>query len=103
MKNQVNLYQILCLIGIPSIIGSLSAVFVKSIRKVKLNNEALKLGIQALLRSEMIRDWNKYSELGYAPIYAKENFENCWVQYHALGANGVMNDIHDKFMDLPIK
>ena len=34
--------------------------------------------------------------------YAKENFENMWVQYESLGANGVMSDIHNKFMNLPI-
>jgi hypothetical protein len=49
----------------------------------------------------MIADYNKYSELGYAPIYARQNFENCWEQYHSLGANGVMDDIHKKFLKLP--
>ena len=23
--------------------------------------------------------------------YARDNFENCWKQYHSLGANGVMD------------
>lgn len=49
----------------------------------------------------MINDYNYWSEKGYAPIYARENFENCWQQYHSLGANGVMGDIHEKFMNLP--
>lgn len=51
----------------------------------------------------MIADYNKYNEKGYAPVYAKENFENCWKQYHSLGANGVMDDLHEKFLDLPVK
>lgn len=58
-------------------------------------------GVQALLRSEMIKDYNKWSDRGYAPIYARENFENCYIQYHQLGANGVMDGIHDKYMKLP--
>lgn len=49
----------------------------------------------------MIDDYNHYKEKGYAPIYARDNFENCWRQYHDLGANGVMDDIHAKFMSLP--
>ena len=57
--------------------------------------------MQALLRAQMIHDYNKWNERGYAPIYARQNFENCWQQYHALGANGVMNDIHTKFLALP--
>lgn len=57
--------------------------------------------IQALLRAQMISDFNKYSEKGYAPIYARDNFENCWKQYHSLGVNGVMDDLHRKFLELP--
>lgn len=64
---------------------------------------ALEKGIQALLRAQMIADYNHYAEKGYAPIYARQNFENCWTQYHALGANGVMDGIHTKFMELPTK
>ena len=49
----------------------------------------------------MIDDYNRYSEKGFAPIYALENFENCYQQYHRLGATGVMDDLHDKFLALP--
>ena len=65
--------------------------------------KGVKLGVQALLRAEMINSYNKHSDLGYAPLYARENFENCWRQYHSLGANGVMDDIRDRFMMLPIE
>jgi len=71
------------------------------IKKNKEDTTALKYGIQALLRSQMIADYNKYSEKGYAPIYARDNFENCWKQYHSLGANGVMDDLREKFLELP--
>lgn len=97
----MNTYQWLCLFGVPTIFLAILGYFGKTIRQTKRDNDAVKLGIQALLRSQMIKDWNKYSELKYAPIYAKENFENCWKQYHSLGANGVMDDIHNKFLALP--
>lgn len=67
------------------------------------DNVAVREGVQALLRAQMIDDYNHYLEKGYAPIYARENFENCWMRYHALGANGVMDDIHKKFMALPTR
>ena len=63
--------------------------------------EAVCLGVQALLRDRLIGMYDKYREKGYAPIYARENFENMWKQYHNLGVNGVMNDLHSKFMELP--
>ena len=84
----------LCILGIPSIVVG---IIVGIIKTVFTQIKSVKLGVQALLRAQMIHDYNKWSELGYAPIYARENFENCWAQYHALGANGVMDDIHNNF------
>lgn len=96
----MTIYQVLCLIGVPALI---LAVFKYLWSQIKYNTEdskALKAGIQALLRAQMISDFNKYSEKGYAPIYARDNFENCWEQYHSLGVNGVMDDLHRKFLEL---
>ena len=85
-------------LGIPSgLIGFLWGK-VKGLHK---DNLAVKEGVQALLRAQMIADYNHYVEKGFAPIYARQNFENCWQRYHALGANGVMDDIRSKFMALP--
>lgn len=97
----LTLYQILCLVGIPSICATVTGYLIAKVKKSQSDTEAVKLGIQALLRAQMINDYNKWSVKKYAPIYARENFENVWKQYHTLGANGVMKDIHDKFLDLP--
>lgn len=71
----------------------------KSITEAEL--QATKLGIQALLRDRLYWTYNHYNTKGYAPIYARENFENMYNQYHSLGANGVMDDIKEKFENLP--
>lgn len=61
-----------------------------------------KKGVKALLRANMISEYETWHERGFAPIYAKQNFENLWVQYHAIkGPNGVMDDLHTKFLELP--
>lgn len=103
-------YQILTVIGIPSVITALlNWLERRAVRKEKAKEkaadktDALAMGVQALLRAQMIADYNKYEEKGYAPVYARDNFENCWVQYEALGENGVMRGIHDKFMALPTR
>lgn len=99
----MTVYQWLCLLGVPTLIVCLYKYVNSVIKKTRDDTNALKLGIQALLRSQMIAEYNKYSEKGYAPVYARENFENCWKQYHSLGANGVMDDLHEKFLKLPVK
>ena len=94
----MTVYEWLCILGIPAIVAGFVTWLVRT-RYAQM--KGVKLGIQALLRAQLIADYNKWSEEGYAPIYARQNFENCWYQYHALGANGVMDDIHAKFFELP--
>ncbi len=77
-----------------TVVGGLLTYVIVQISEVKR-------GMQALLRAQMISNYNHYSEKGYAPIYARQNFENCWINYEALYKNGVMSDIHAKFMALP--
>lgn len=89
------LWQIACSFGIPTlclgaIVSTLRAVF------------AVKKGLQAVLRDRLYQTYNHYTEKGYAPMYARENFENMYQQYHSLGANGVMDDLHKDFFNLPV-
>lgn len=97
----MTVYQWLCLFSVPALILMIVKYMLNQIKQNRRDTEAVKLGLQALLRSQMISDYNKYSEKGFAPVYARDNFENCWKQYHSLGANGVMDDLHEKFLDLP--
>ena len=92
--DSVTIYQWLCLFSIPALLAAV-------VKYLLVQIKAIKLGLQALLRAQLIDDYNKWSEREYAPIYARENFENCWQQYHNLGANGVMDNIHAKFLELP--
>lgn len=97
----MSLYQWLCFLGIDAIVGAVFVRLFALIKKERADRNAMKLALQAILRRDMIEDYNKWSERGYAPIYARQSFENCWEQYHSLGVNGVMDDIHKKFLDLP--
>lgn len=97
----MTIYQWLCLFSVPALLGAVFKYFYNQNNERKAELAALKLGVQALLRAQLINDYNKWSEKRYAPIYARQNFENCWTQYHTLGANGVMDDIHAKFLELP--
>lgn len=93
-------YQWVSFLGIPSL-GTILIWFYNIIKKQNEQYNALKRGLQAMLRSQMINDYNYWSNKGYAPVYARQNFENLWEQYHSLGANGVMDDIRKKFQELP--
>jgi hypothetical protein len=92
---------ILSLLFGSGILVSIWGYFSRKVKHMGKRTEALQLGVQAILRDRLIHDYNRYMEVGYAPIYAKENFENMWVSYHNLGKNGVMDEIHETFSNLP--
>lgn len=94
-------YQILSLLLGSGVLVSFGRYLFTLIKKNERKTEAVALGVQALLRDRLIQSYNYHMEKGYAPIYAKENFDNMYEQYHTLGVNGVMDGIHETFMQLP--
>lgn len=91
----MNLYQWLCLLSVP-------ALLLAGLKHLLNQIKGVRMGVKALLRANMISEYETWHERGFAPIYAKQNFENLWVQYHAIkGPNGVMDELHTKFLELP--
>lgn len=63
--------------------------------------QAIVDGLQSLLRSEIIRAHDKYTEQGYCPIYSKEALKRAYEAYHALGGNDVATKLYNDSMNLP--
>lgn len=66
-------------------------------------NNALCSGVQCLLRAEIIRSYEKYSENGYCPLYSKQALTTAYKAYHALGGNDVATDLYEKIMNMSEK
>lgn len=64
-------------------------------------SDALKLGMQALLRDRLLSNYKSATLVGYAEPDDKDNWLNMYAQYHSLGANGVMDSVKAKYLDLP--
>lgn len=63
---------------------------------------AMRKGIRALLRADLIRLYNKYhDDLGYCPLYVKQSLEDEYQQYHVLKGNGVGTNMYQALMALP--
>lgn len=61
-------------------------------------NEAICIGVQALLRESIVNGYNKYSDKGYCPIYAKESMKKAYKAYAALGGNDVATSLYNKIL-----
>lgn len=64
-------------------------------------NEAIAAGVQSLLRESIVSNYNKYSEKGACPIYAKESIKKVYESYHNLGGNDVATELYNKLLRMP--
>lgn len=57
-----------------------------------------------LLRDKMLQVYKRcYEQQEYISLHEKENFLHMYEDYKRLGGNGMIDDIHEKIMDLPTK
>lgn len=79
----------------------LLGILVAVVKKLWSNEKALRKGTQSLLRADIIRCYEKYSERGFCPIYARDALELEYTAYHNLGANGTITQLMDRLRALP--
>ena len=61
-------------------------------------NMAIAEGVQALLRDSIVIAYNKYSEKGFCPIFAKESCKRLYKAYTKLGGNDVATELYQKLL-----
>ena len=74
---------------------------VKFAEEERTKQKALMAGVQAMLRDRLLQGYRFYEEKGFADYDERSNMENMYTAYHNLGKNGVMDDMHKKFKELP--
>jgi len=76
--------------------------FSKIIKKYKIDTDATKAGVRALLQDRIIQAYKYHKEQGCVDLYDRKIIDDMYQQYKALGGNGLIEDIMDKLIDLPI-
>lgn len=83
--------------------GHLSA----SIKHRKVEQDALKTAMIAILHDRLFQECNQYLALGYIPVEKSEaildNVKIIYDAYHTLGGNGTGTDVYNKFKSLKIR
>lgn len=75
----------------------------RKFQQEKSRNEYLYQGLQCLMREQIINNYNKYTERGECPIYAKESVDKLYKAYHSLGGNGMVTELYEKMMEMEEK
>lgn len=85
-------------------ISTLLAIGYRSIsarlKEEHVRNEAIAEGVQSLLRESLVDNFNKYSDRGFCPIYAKESIKKVYAAYHQLGGNDVATELYNKLLKM---
>lgn len=68
--------------------------------KIK-EQELIKGGVQALLRNDIMQQYEYWIEKQYFPTYARDTVQNMYDKYHGLGENGVIDGLIKKLFELP--
>ncbi len=74
--------------------------FQKKIKKEFCDQKAIKDGMLALLRSELIRQHEKYTDRHWIPVYAMDNVNDLYKSYHELGGNGTVTKLIKELEEL---
>lgn len=82
-------------------LGASFRCLAKKVHRQMDDQKALRDGTLALLRSELIRVYDKYILRKHIPIYAMENVLALYSAYHALGGNGTITKLIDELNELP--
>lgn len=83
--------------GSINLAGTLIALWKKEHKREK----AVENGVQCLLRAEIIRQYEKWIDRRYCPLYAKEALRREYAAYHALHGNDVATGLYNEVMALP--
>ena len=71
------------------------------LKQEQTKNEAIAEGVQSLLRESIVSNYNRYSDRGFCPIYAKESIKKVYRAYHNLGGNDVATELYNKVLKMP--
>ena len=64
---------------------------------------ALEEGVQALLRGELIRSYEKYHEQGYITVHGLEAANKAYAAYHELGGNGTITGLVKDMREMEVE
>lgn len=99
----MTLYQLLSVLGIPSLMGAIALSIFNIIKSKSASNKLIKEGVLAILHNKIYTLGKQYIEQEYITLADLKDFEYLYNAYHKLGGNGTGTEIFERVKDLPIR
>lgn len=74
----------------------------KSMEMITHRFESLEAAMQSMLRRKLRELYLSCTKAKYASLEDRDDFENMYQRYHMLGSNGVMDNVREQFLELPV-
>ena len=90
--------------ALPSALGAVVGVLATQVRHKSEADRALREGMVALLRAQLIDMHERYVESGDGcPVAVKEQATSIYQPYHALGGNGTGTRLYQEIMEAHVR
>lgn len=99
----MTLYQILSVIGVPSLMGAIALSVFNYIKLKSASSRLIKEGVLAILHNRIYTLGKQYIEQGHISLEDMKDFEYLYDAYHNLGGNGTGTEIYERVKNLPIR
>lgn len=76
---------------------------VNLVTDIQRTNKAQNIGLQAVLKDLLKIRYLEWIHRGYAPMDARDDLEKMYQAYHGLNGNGVVTELRNRFLELPIE
>lgn len=87
---------------IVALLSSSTIYFYQKLKQYKKMMNATKKGVQALLRSEIIKKYIEYRKNGCTSIHDQEIINELYEEYKTLGGNGVIDKLVQEIAEMEV-
>ena len=88
--------------AIPFFLTAIITYIIKELKDNKNNNLAMKNGLLAIIRSQIVSKCEEYQKKGFLPEYARYCLEDLFKQYRILGGNHGIEVLVNRTFELPL-
>lgn len=71
-------------------------------QKARAETDAVKAGMKALLRRQVLADCKQAAQDGFCPADTRDTITAMYDAYHGLGGNGSVSDAYSRMRQLPL-
>lgn len=99
----MTLYQLLSILGIPSLMTSFAVFILTLIKNKRSKYKTIEEGMRCILHNMVYNQGKDYISAGEITWEDMKDYEYLYNTYHELGGNGTGTEIYERVKDLPIR